>query len=114
MMPPNLLRHRRSGKRRRRRRRLTAVPRQRGQSRSQPGRSTSNGAGSLSLRDPARAVEASRLKLLHRHLLRQWRFQRPPKQLYRHGLPAVEASRLKQLYRRGLTAVEASRLKRLT
>ena len=42
MMPPKLPRHRRSGKRRRRRRRLIAVPRQRGQSRSQPGRSTSN------------------------------------------------------------------------
>ena len=41
MMPPNLPRHRRSGKQRRRRRRLTAVPRQRGQSRSRPGRSTS-------------------------------------------------------------------------
>ena len=42
MMPPKLPRHRRSGKRRRRRRRLTAVPQQRGQSRSQPGRSISN------------------------------------------------------------------------
>ena len=41
MMPPKLPRHRRSGKRRRRRRRLTAVPQQRGQSRSRPGRSTS-------------------------------------------------------------------------
>ena len=58
-------------------------------------------------------MEASRLKLLHRHLLRQRLFQRPPSQLYRRGLTAVEASRLKQLYRHGLTAVEASRLKRL-
>ena len=42
MMPPKLLRHRRSGKLRRRRRRLTAAPQQRGRSRSQPGRSISN------------------------------------------------------------------------
>ena len=41
-IPPKLLRHRRSGKLHRRRRRLTAAPRQRGQSRSQPGRSISN------------------------------------------------------------------------
>ena len=42
MLPPKLLRHLRSGKLRRRRRRLTAAPRQREQSRSQPGHSISS------------------------------------------------------------------------
>ena len=42
MIPPKLHRHRRSGKLHRRHRRLTAAPRQREQSRSQPGHSISS------------------------------------------------------------------------
>ena len=60
-------------------------------------------------------MEASRLKLLHHHLLRQKLSQRllRLKRLHRGRPTAVEASGLKRLYRDRLTAVEASRLKRL-